>query len=187
MIKLDTYAGYHISAVCNKASETAKEANEPVEFEFNGITVIAQPGESADTLQTRRDHDFTVAAEAYRESDEYRENEARRAAEWKQKTEAILEEKAVTEEELRETKSPWPYTPKQLAEYIDSSSSQDPQLRNLRLCYEPSSTAAFNYAAHVVGSSSFQASCADLDFIKRSRHIEGPFILLKGEDMLYPQ
>jgi hypothetical protein len=36
-------------------------------------------------------------------------------------------------------------------------------------------------------SHGFQASCADLDFLRRTRSMDGPFIILKAEDMLYPQ
>lgn len=39
----------------------------------------------------------------------------------------------------------------------------------------------------MLGVTGFQAGCADLDILKRTRHIKGPFILLDGRDLLYPQ
>lgn len=47
--------------------------------------------------------------------------------------------------------------------------------------------AAFNYAASEVGASGFQASWAALTLYGELVGIAGPFIVLKGEDMLYPQ
>lgn len=47
--------------------------------------------------------------------------------------------------------------------------------------------AAFNYVAHKVGATGFQASWAELDFLRRSRGLKGPFALLDANDLLYPQ
>ena len=47
--------------------------------------------------------------------------------------------------------------------------------------------AAFEYAAHVVNASGLQASFAELEFLKHSRNLRGPFAVIDGEDMLYPQ
>jgi hypothetical protein len=38
-----------------------------------------------------------------------------------------------------------------------------------------------------LGVTGFQSSRADLDFIRRTRRIDGPFILIKAGDDLYPQ
>lgn len=187
MITLDAFAGDHISTVCKKAAETAIEANDSVEFVFNDTKVVAQPGESAEDLEARWNRDFDSAAEAYRNSDEYKQREAKRAVEWELKTSAVLIEKAQTESELRETESPWPYNAKQLNEYIDSLVEREHDYGTCVYAMSLAAMAAFNYVAHKVGSTGFQASCADFDFLRRSRHIDGPFILLKGEDALFPQ
>lgn len=47
--------------------------------------------------------------------------------------------------------------------------------------------AAFNYAAHVVGASGFQGSWAGLQFLKQTRGMDGPFGILDGEHLLFPQ
>ena len=47
--------------------------------------------------------------------------------------------------------------------------------------------AAFEYVARKLGVTGFQASCADLDFIRRTRRIDGPFIIMQMRDALYPQ
>lgn len=47
--------------------------------------------------------------------------------------------------------------------------------------------AAFEYAASEVGASGFQASWAALTAYGELMRIEGPFIVLKAEDTLYPQ
>jgi hypothetical protein len=106
-----------------------------------------------------------------------------------------MKETAQTEEEMREAKEPWPYTIKQLAEYIDSlvyrqhRKCRNRQHRKCRNLYAMSlaAVAAFNYVARELGTTGFQSSCADLDIIRRTRHIDGPFMLIKAEDALYPQ
>ncbi len=45
--------------------------------------------------------------------------------------------------------------------------------------------AAFEFAAAEVGASGFQASCAELMFLAKSRRIEGPFAVIKADDLLY--
>lgn len=47
--------------------------------------------------------------------------------------------------------------------------------------------AAFNLAANKLGASGFSASIAELEFLQRSRRIDGPFALVKADSMLYPQ
>lgn len=47
-------------------------------------------------------------------------------------------------------------------------------------------TAAFNYAAHKLGVTGFQASCADMDILRRTRGWEWGKIL-NYDDLLYPQ
>jgi hypothetical protein len=47
--------------------------------------------------------------------------------------------------------------------------------------------AAFNYAADQVGATGWQASWAEMIFLKHSRGLKGPFALIDGNDLLYPQ
>lgn len=46
---------------------------------------------------------------------------------------------------------------------------------------------AFNLVARAVGASGWQASWAELEFLRRSRRIEGPWGVYTMEDALYPQ
>ena len=47
--------------------------------------------------------------------------------------------------------------------------------------------AAFDYAGHVVGASGFQADFAGMEFLRHTRGYKGPFGIINGEHMLYPQ
>ena len=47
--------------------------------------------------------------------------------------------------------------------------------------------AAFNFMANQVGATGFQASWAALRFYGQAMHIDGPFLVLRAEDALYPQ
>lgn len=47
--------------------------------------------------------------------------------------------------------------------------------------------AAFNYVAHVEGVTGFQAGYAALRFYGEAMHINGPYAILNGEDVVYPQ
>ena len=89
-----------------------------------------------------------------------------------------------TEQAMRETKAPWPKTPEELAAYVQSL--VDGPHTYGTCCYAASlaSTATFNYVCSVLGMTGFQASCADLDMVRRTRSIEGPFMLIKAEDAL---
>ena len=187
VIELDTFAGNHISSVCEKAATMAKEKNKPVHFVFNGMHVTAQPGEDAATLSARWDADHEADAKAWRESPECAEMERKREEENKAKLAAHLNEPAKTESELRDAKVPWPYTETQLTEYIKSLVDRQHDYGTCVYALSMAAEAAFNYVAHQLGVSGFQSSCADLDFVRRTRSLKGPFVLLKAEDMLYPQ
>jgi len=98
-----------------------------------------------------------------------------------------MKEQAKTEKEMREVKDPWPKELEELNEYIKSLVEREHDYGTC--CYTMSLAAAatFNYMASQLGVSGFQASCADLDFLRRTRLMRGPFIILKLEDALYPQ
>lgn len=187
MITLDNFAGTHISSACKEAVERANSEQESVRFEFNGTEVIANPGDSPKQLEAKWNADFEAAAKAWHESPEYAEQERKRAEEDKRKRTAVLIEKASTEAEMREAEDPWPYTEKQLTEYIASLINRPHDYGTCVYAMSLAASAAFNYIAHQLGVTGFQSSCADLDFIRRTRSLKGPFILLKAEDALYPQ
>jgi hypothetical protein len=45
--------------------------------------------------------------------------------------------------------------------------------------------AAFNFAADQLGASGYSASCAELLFLAKSRRIDVPFGIMKGDDTLH--
>lgn len=92
-----------------------------------------------------------------------------------------------SETELRDSVAPTPETTAELSDYIESLVGQQNDYGTCVYAMSLSAVAAFNYAAHKLGVTGFQASCADLDILKRIRHLDGPFMLVKGEDALYPQ
>ena len=98
-----------------------------------------------------------------------------------------MKTKATTEQELQNEKAAWPKTQAQLNEYIQSLLDLEHDYGTCVYAMSMSAVAAFNYVGSKLGATGFQASCADLDILRLTRHLDGPFIILKAEDMLYPQ
>jgi hypothetical protein len=94
---------------------------------------------------------------------------------------------AKTEQEMREVATAWPQTAEELSEYIDSLVEREHDYGTSCYAMSLAATAAFNYVAHRIGATGFQASCADLDILRRTRDIKGPFVFIRGEHLLYPQ
>jgi hypothetical protein len=92
----------------------------------------------------------------------------------------------MTEQELRETEVGYPKSKEELMEYIDSLLNRTHDYGTCVYAMSMSAVAAFNYIAHCIGATGFQASCADLDILRRTRHIE-IFRLIDYENFLYPQ
>jgi hypothetical protein len=92
-----------------------------------------------------------------------------------------------TEQEMRNTKVPTPATPEALVEYIKSLVEREHDYGTCVYAMSMAAVASFNYVASKLGVTGFQASCADLDILRRTRGLECPFALIKAEDMLYPQ
>lgn len=94
---------------------------------------------------------------------------------------------AKTEQEMRDLEAPCPETAADLMEYIESLTERSHDYGTCCYAMSLAATAAFQHVAKKLGVTGFQASCADLDVLRRTRSLKGPFILLKAEDMLYPQ
>jgi hypothetical protein len=92
-----------------------------------------------------------------------------------------------TEKEMREEEVPMFNEIEELDEYIKALVDRQHDYGTCVYAMSLAAVASFNFVAHKLGVTGFQASCADLDIIRRTRRIKGPFILLKGEEMLYPQ
>lgn len=188
VLELDeVMAGCHINQVTKKAIELADASSKRVHFEFNGTNVLVDPGEKVSEVVARWDRDREVAHQAWITSDEYKKQQERLEAEEKAANQAHHLETAKTEAEMRAAKVPWVRTQEQLTEYIESLVNRSHDYGTCCYALSMAAEAAFNYVSHKLGVTCFQCSIADMDFIRRTRHMEGPFMLIKGEDALYPQ
>lgn len=98
-----------------------------------------------------------------------------------------MKSESTTEAEMRAEEAPCPNTTEELSEYITSLVEREHDYGTCVYAMSLAATAAFNYVASKLGVTGFQASCADLDILRRTRLIKGPFIILKAADMCYPQ
>lgn len=179
--------GEHISNVAAGALAMAMKAKRPVRFTFNDTEVIVQPTDSRDGVVARWQADFDAAAKAYREHPDRIIEQAAAEAEAKAEREAHMVDTSSTEKEMRDADVPWPKTKEQLTEYIESLASRQHDYGTCVYAMSMAATAAFNYIAGQLGVTGFQSSMADLDILRRTRHLKGPFMIVNGEDALYPQ
>lgn len=93
----------------------------------------------------------------------------------------------LNELELRNFKVITPKTEKELLEIIHSLTERKQNYGACVYSVSIASCATFLYMANQLGITGFQASCADLDVLRRVRRIEGPFAIIEGRNMLYPQ
>ena len=188
VIELDgVFAGQYINTVCEKAAALASETNKTVHFTFNDTEVNAVPGESPETLVARWTADYEAAAKAYREHPDRIKEQIEREAKDKAEREVVMVDNSATEAQMRESDVPWPKTEKQLNQYIESLVKRNHDYGTCVYAMSMAAVAAFHYVAGIIGSSGFQASMADLDILRRTRHLKGPFMIINGEDALYPQ
>jgi hypothetical protein len=92
-----------------------------------------------------------------------------------------------TEQEMREEIAPTFDSVDELQSYIASLVDREHDYGTCCYAMSLAATAAFNFVARELGVTGFQASCADLDILRRTRRLDGPFVILTGEDELYPQ
>lgn len=91
------------------------------------------------------------------------------------------------EQEMRESEGIWPKSIKELNKYIKSLESTNHDYGTCVYAVSLASVATFRYMAHKLGITGFQASCADLDVIRRTRHMEHGFSITNYSNLLYPQ
>lgn len=181
----DPPAGEHVRDAIAAAVGLAIKSGRPVRFAFNGRAFTAEPTDSlGDAYQ--RWHDQTgrpiltpeqEAEEARRSLDELTAGQAK----------AIAAAKAPTEAEMREAKAPWPDTVEDLAAYVAALVDRPHDYGTSAYAMSLAAVAAFNFVGKRLGTTGFQASCADLDILRRTRGLDGPFGVVKAENMLYPQ
>lgn len=93
----------------------------------------------------------------------------------------------MNEAELRDTPNPWPKSLEELTTYIKDLVEQKHDYGACVYAMSLSAVAAFNYVCHELGTTGFQASCADLDIIRRVRDLKGPFRIVDYSNLLFPQ
>lgn len=186
MKKLETLTlGCHIRECVANALQMALDIDDEVQFDFNEQTYSVLPTDSIETAKARAvgvlGHPILSAEEESRQAGERLDKMARDSAE------AIAAAGVATEKEMRDSKVPRIETSVQLSAYIAALADRPHDYGTCVYAMSLAAVAAFNYISHKLGVTGFQASCADLDILRRTRHMEGPFMILKAEDLLYPQ
>lgn len=92
-----------------------------------------------------------------------------------------------TEAQLRALKMPWPRSEGDMRRIIQAVSQREHDYGTCVYAMSIAAEAAFHLVAHRLGVTGFQASCADLDFLRRLRGYEMGFRVLNYENLLYPQ
>ena len=92
----------------------------------------------------------------------------------------------MNEQEMRKSKVPKIHSIKKLTTYIKSLEEQEHDYGTCVYAMSMSAVAAFNYIAHKLRATGFQASCADLDIIRRIRNLK-VFMIVDFSNALYPQ
>lgn len=187
MDTIEISGGTRIDDACIEAVAEAKRRGAAVRFSFNDTDVIAEPGSDPATLADKWHANSEAARQAYLASDEYKQREAKRAEQDRQARAATMVEVAQSESEMRDAKVPWPHTKEQLTQYVESLVNRQHDYGTCVYAMSMAACAAFYYVANQLGVTGFQSSCADMDFIKRTRHMDGPFMLVDASKALYPQ
>lgn len=119
------------------------------------------------------------------------EEDARKASEElkrmeKEHAEAIATANVPTEAELRDATVPTPQTQEELDAYIRSLVDRPHDYGTCVYAMSMAAVATYNYVAHKLGVTGFQAGAADMDILRRTRHLERGRIL-DYNNLLYPQ
>ncbi len=92
-----------------------------------------------------------------------------------------------SEKELRELDVPWPRNEADLLRIIRAVAKREHDYGTCVYAMSIAAEASYNYISHVLGVTGFQASCADMDFLRRTRSWKMGFQILNYENLLYPQ
>lgn len=93
----------------------------------------------------------------------------------------------MTNKELAEYRVPFFDTQDELMNFINALTDRQHDYNTVVEAMTLAALAAFNFVAGKLGATGFQASCADLNFIGKSRSINCPFMLVTLNEYLYPQ
>ncbi len=92
-----------------------------------------------------------------------------------------------TEKEMKEAIAPTFGTIEELQQYINGLVTRDHDYGTCVYAMSLAAVASFNFVASKLGVTGFQASCADLDILRRTRHLDCPFVIISADNELYPQ
>lgn len=87
---------------------------------------------------------------------------------------------------MRDEEVPYFESVEEVSKYITKLVDQQHSYGTCVYAMSMAATAAFKYVAHKLGVTGFQASCADLDILRRTRGLEWGKIL-DYDKLLYPQ
>jgi hypothetical protein len=95
--------------------------------------------------------------------------------------------KNATEAELRNFEIPRFKNIDELKEFISTLETRTHNYGTCVYAMSLAAEAAYNYIASKLGVTGFQASIADLDFLRKTRGMKNGFKILNYSDLLYPQ
>ena len=95
--------------------------------------------------------------------------------------------RTLDESGLRDAELPSPKTEEELLAQLSALVDREHDYGTCVYAMSLGALAAFHYVAHKLGVTGFQASCADMDFIARTRNWEHGGRVLDYGDLLYPQ
>lgn len=184
MRTIEAMAGSHIRDVLAEAVEIASEGVE-VGFSFNGREFQVKPDETLESAKARWSEvaGYPVLTREEELEKLRQDREEREAAYEKARAEAG----APTEQEMREADVPWLDTPEELGEYIEALVSRPHDYGTCVYAMSMAAVAAFQYVARKLVVTGFQASCADMDILRRTRRMDDGFRIVNYRDLLYPQ
>jgi hypothetical protein len=93
----------------------------------------------------------------------------------------------MSELELSAYELPWIRTRAELNRVLSALAKRGDDYGTTVYAMSIAAHATFMYMSHVCGATGFQAGCADLDFLRRSRRYEHPFGIRDYGNLLYPQ
>jgi hypothetical protein len=99
----------------------------------------------------------------------------------------MIDIKTASEKELREHEAMTPTSPAELAGFVQDLVGREHDYGTCVYAMSLAAVAAFNYVASKLGVTGFQASCADMDIIARTRGLKHGFMILDASQLLYPQ
>jgi hypothetical protein len=184
-MRIEISGGVDLLDALKKAAVQAADRDETVSFAFNGMDHEVMPGEDHESAKARAEkrvgHKLLTRDEAAERAKA--DLEQQRA----ESDAAIAQAGVLTEKEMREAKVPRLDTEEELLKYIHGLVDRPQDYGTCVYAMSMAATAAFNYAARKLGVTGFQASCADMDIIRRTRHLKHGYRLVDYNDVLYPQ